>query len=388
MKEQNIKVKNVCVITGSRAEYGLLKNILFRIKDSKILNLQLIVTGMHTSEKYGNTYLEIINDGFNIDYLIRMQLESDTPENIIKECGNELIQFSHAFSNLKPDLMVILGDRYEIFVAAFCSLIFRIPIAHICGGDITKYAYDDNLRHAISKLSSLHFVTHESSKIRLMQMGEDKKNIFNFGNPGLEDLYNFKSLSKKNLEDKMNIKFKKYNFLIIYHPTTLLGNENYEILQLVTLITELLEEGNHSLFIILPNSDNNNNIIFSHFQNIEVSYKNCYLFKSLERNIYLSMALQMDLYIGNSSSGIYELPILKIPVINIGRRQEGRLKANNIIDCPVEYSEIKNKIEMALKINKNDIQPIYQGYNSSKKIVKKIGEKIDNIKIYKNFINI
>ena len=363
-------MKKICIISGSRAEYGLLKNIMYKIKNDEDLILQLIIVGMHTSEKYGNTYQQIINDGFDIDVMIKMELDDDTSQNIVKESGKELIKFGDIYHNLTPNIIIVLGDRYEILIAVYAALIFKIPIAHICGGDLTENAYDDSIRHAITKMSHLHFTTHESSSARIYQMGESY--VFCYGNPGLEDLHNFCTINKNILSKNLGIKFNKYNFLITFHPETLSNTIENDTNIVTNILEYYLKQNIYNIFIILPNSDNNNNIIFDKFINLNNQYVNCYIFKSLERYNYLSLAKYMDIFIGNSSSGIYEMPILKVPVINLGDRQKGRLLSNGILNTKINMHNIVNNINIMLKMEINDIVSIYKSYTSSTLIINKI----------------
>lgn len=374
-------MKKVCVITGSRAEYGLLKRIMKLLKEDQELELQLIVTGMHTTEKYGNTYQQITKDGFDINKLIKMNLEHDSSESIITSCGKELIEIGKAYNQLNPDLVIVLGDRYEILIAVYAALIFKIPVAHLCGGDITELAYDDSIRHAITKMSHLHFTTNMISSRRVIQMGESPDRVFCYGNPGLEDLISYQP--SVNLEKKLGIEFNKLNFLMVFHPTTLITDKLKSQLDIIKdCLIRYLSPGDCNLFIIMPNSDNQNNLIIEMFNQIKSQYQQqCYIFKSLERSDYLSLADRMNLMIGNSSSGIYEMPILKVPVVNLGDRQKGRFFSNGVINTPIDYQTINNNIERALKINRSDIISEYPVTNSSELIVNQIKKKLqeDNL---------
>lgn len=377
----------ICVITGTRADYGLLKNVISKIKMDNELELQIIVTGSHTSEKYGLTYHYIIEDGFNIDRIIPMELNDDSAKNIVAESGKELIGMSSAFASLKPDMIVVLGDRYEILIAVYAATIFNIKICHICGGDITEYAYDDNIRHAITKMSHLHFTTHTTSSNRIIQMGETSDNVYCCGNPGLEDLHNFTPYDKETLCKNLNIKLNEYNFLVIFHPVTLLNNLHSEFAIIERVLEYYLNKPNYNLFLLFPNSDNNNNIIINSYNSLS-KYNNCYLFDSLKRFDYLSLASHMDLFIGNSSSGIYEMPVLQIPVINIGNRQEGRLISNGIENTDVDYDMIIEKISSKLIMDKSTIKSVYPTMNSSELIINKIKEYLTTNVNVKKFADI
>lgn len=361
-------MKKICVVTGSRAEYGLLKNLMFLIKQDNQLQLQVVATGMHGSEKYGLTYHQILEDGFEVNHLIPMNLDDDTAATIVIESGRELTQFGTVLQQLSPDLLVVLGDRYEILMAVYAALIFKIPVAHLCGGDITEQAYDDSIRHAITKMSHLHFTTHPSATQRVIQLGEDPSRVFNYGNPGLEDLMNNDS------ESRLSINLSsKLNFLVVYHPVTLSCNDlQVELNELVAALSYYLEDDTH-LFLINPNSDNQNNqIVDQLITKLKARYPSrCYQFKSLKRQDYLTLARSMDLMIGNSSSGIYEMPILKVPVVNLGGRQQGRIFSNGIINCPIiKYDNLRESIDRALTINREQIIPEYQTIQNSNHLIK------------------
>lgn len=320
----------VCVITGSRADYGLLQPIMNALKRDKFFDFKLIVTGNHLMEKFGSTYRMIINDGFIPDHYITMNLESDKPKDIIHNMGNELTEFGKIFNEMQPDLVLVLGDRYEILIPVVACLIYKIRVGHFCGGNITEGAYDDKIRHAITKMSTIHFVTDSESEKIVRQMGEN--NVIVCGNPGLEEFFYFTPI-------KINIKLYKKNMMVIYHPETLNDNTEY----CAKKLREAIENYDGHKFIFRPNADNDNNII----NNILQGVSNATYILSLERNIYLSLAYHCNIFIGNSSSGIFEIPLLNGPIIiNIGKRQKGRKLASNIIDCP-DYEKISECITLA-----------------------------------------
>lgn len=340
----------ICFVTGSRADYGLLCPIMNGIKMNNFFELQLIVTGTHLMEKYGSTYRMIINDGYNIDAYVSMNIKNDKPVDIVNCMGTELIQLSNTLDKLKPDIVVILGDRYEILIVATACLIFKIPVAHFCGGNITEGAYDDSIRHAITKLSDIHFVTDVESEKIVRQLGET--NVIVTGNPGLEEFYYFVPISKNDL----NIKLHDKNMLVLFHPETL----HDDTLSCVKKLRTALEKYDGHKFIFRSNADNDNNVIYKELQGIN----NATYIGSLERKIYLSLAYYCDIFIGNSSSGIFEIPLLNNPiVINIGDRQKGRKLASNIIDCP-DYNNIYDCI-LETETIKKPYKTYYEPINST-----------------------
>lgn len=367
-------MKKICVVTGSRAEYGLLKSLLTEIIKNNNLQLQLIVTGMHTSEKFGLTRDLIIADGFEIDFQIDMKFEKDNPLSITTDMGYEMVGFAKAFDVLKPDTLLVLGDRYEILVATCVSTIYGIQVVHLCGGDITEGAYDDNIRHAITKMSHIHLATNKVSAKRIIQMGEHPDRVYIVGNPGLWDIINLKEDRDIQSKFKMNEK----NIIVIYHPETMLSNNinQQNIVNILMALSKLIDK-NMNIYFIGTNSDNDNIIISEEIINFINSHENCYMYTSLDRNCYLNLLKCCDLIIGNSSSGIYEAPLLNTPTINIGNRQTGRFKARSVIDCEAIVDDIISGIISGFKFS-GDIEYAYPIENSCEKIIK-ILENIDNI---------
>lgn len=356
-------MKNICIITGSRAEYGLLKGIMNTIKEDKLFNLILFVTGSHLEEKYGLTYKNIENDGFTINEKIKMNLESDDPNGILQSMSIELSTLSECLSKYNIDLFILLGDRYEILIASQVALIYNIPIAHLCGGDTTKGAYDEKIRNSISKLSSFHFVTSKMAYSKLIKLGENKKNIFIVGNPGLYDIINFNSMSSLNLYSSLSIKKKKYLILIAYHSETLL-NRNQNIKNMNIFINSLLLIKNFketNFVFISSNADNFNSFIFDKIKKLTNKYNNIYNFVSLDRHMYLNIIYHCNLFIGNSSSGIYEVPLFKKFTLNIGDRQKGRETGNSVINLDYNQKRITYVIDDIIQI-KREIKHITYPY--------------------------
>ena len=335
--------KKVCVITGTRAEYGLLKHLMEEIKLSSHFSLQLVVTGSHLSHRHGYTIKEIINDGFVINSSIDIELNEDSKSAICSSIAKCVEQFSHTLNELKPDLIIVLGDRYELLAVVTAAMIHRVPIAHIHGGEVTEGAFDDGIRHCITKLSQLHFVAADEYKKRVIQMGENPKFVFNVGGLGVDAIKKIKLLTKKETEESLNLKFRDKNLLITYHPLTIPLQEDsgYEIKQ----ILDSLDNFNDALQIFtMPNADPGNMKIFTMIENYANSRDNVYIFESLGQLRYLSCLKQVDAVIGNSSSGLLEVPSFKKATINIGDRQKGRLFAKSVINCSNNSFDIQRSI--------------------------------------------
>ena len=324
-------MRKICIITGSRAEYGLLFNLIKKIKDYKNFKLQIIATCMHLLPKYGLTYKEIIKDGFKIDCKVKMPLLSSKPENISAATGIGMVGFSKAYLKLKPDLVVVLGDRFEILSAAFAALSQKIPIAHIHGGESTFGAIDEAIRHSVTKMSTWHFPATNKYRKRIIQMGENPKNIFVVGSLGVDRIKKTKLFSKSELEKKINFKFDKPTFLITYHPETL--GKNPERDNVKALLSAVNSIKNIKAIFTLPNVDSGSDIIISMIKRfVKMNKERFKIFKSMGDTLYLSAMKHSQLVLGNSSSGIIEAPTLKKPTVNIGDRQEGRIKAGSIIN--------------------------------------------------------
>ena len=362
----------VCVVTGTRAEYGLLYWLMKEIQNDKDLQLQIIATGMHLSPEFGLTYKEIEKE-FKIDKKIEILLSSDTPVGISKSMGLAQISFAEAFDELKPDIVVVLGDRFEILAAASSALISRIPIAHIHGGEVTEGAVDEAFRHSITKMSHLHFTSTEEYKKRVIQLGEEPNRVFNVGAMGIENIKRLKLLSKEEFEKSIDFKLNKKNILVTFHPVTLenaTAKEQFE--ELLSAIDEL-EETN--IIFTKANADTDGRIINKMIDEyVNKNKDKSVAFTSLGQLRYLSALQFMDAVVGNSSSGILEAPSFKIGTINIGDRQKGRIKAKSVIDCKPKKEEIKKAFEKLYskefqKMLKN-VKNLYEedGY-PSKKIV-------------------
>ena len=378
--------KRICIVTGTRAEYGLLRWIIQEIKNSKFLELTLIVTGTHLSPEFGLTINEIISDGHVINEKVEMVLSSDSPSAISKSIGLGLIGFADKFENLEPDLVVLLGDRYEIYSAAIAAMISRIPIAHIHGGESTEGVIDEAIRHSITKMAHFHFVAAKDYQRRVIQLGENPNSVFVVGGLGIDSIKRMKLLSKEILEKNLGLNFGKKNLLVTFHPVTLEQNTSKEHIEELIKAIENFEDIN--FIFTMPNADTDGRIIIKTIEKFCGSNKNSNYFKSLGQLRYLSCLQFVDGVIGNSSSGLIEVPSFCKGTINIGDRQKGRLKASSIIDCKPKKIEIVEAIKKLFsnefqKSLKDTVNPYGEG-SASNQIV----EIIKNIDIDKNADNI
>lgn len=375
-------LRKICVVTGTRAEYGLLYWLMKEIQADFDLELQIIVTGMHLSPEFGLTYKVIEQDGFTIDEKVEMLLSSDTSVGIAKSIGLGVIGFADALDRLKPDILVVLGDRYEILAAAQAAMVAKIPIAHIAGGDTTEGAYDEAIRHSITKMSHLHFVTNEIAAKRVRQLGEDPQYIHNVGSPGIDQIKRIVLLNRNTLEKELDFKFREKNILITFHPTTLddeLPGEQFQ-----KLLDALDMLGNEvGLIFTKPNSDTDGRGLIEMIDKYVAARSNAKAYISLGQLRYLSTIACVDAVVGNSSSGLYEVPSFKKPTVNIGDRQKGRLKAASVIDCQPEAADIYEAIQQALTMDcVNTLNPYGEG-DASAAILRVIKEMTDLRKMLK-----
>lgn len=339
-----IYMRKIAVVTGTRAEYGLLYWIMKKIEESELLKLQLIVTGSHLSPEFGSTYTQIEKDGFYIDSKVNMHISGDTPLSITKSMGIGMIGFADAYERLKPDLLLVLGDRYEILTAASSAVSFNIPIAHIHGGESTEGAIDEQIRHAVTKLSHLHFASTKQYADNIIRMGEEDWRVFNVGAPGLEWINKLDYYSKQQLFDELGMDFNQEVVLATFHPVTL-QQENTEIY--IENLLRALVDTNMQVIFTGANADPSGSIINHRVKQLCASNKKIKFFENLGQRRYLSCQKHCAMMIGNSSSGIIEAASFKIPVINIGDRQKGRLRNDNVIDAGYEYEEIRQAIKKA-----------------------------------------
>jgi GDP/UDP-N,N'-diacetylbacillosamine 2-epimerase (hydrolysing) len=336
-------MKKICVVTGTRAEYGLLRWVMEGIRQSPELDLQLVVTGMHLSPEFGMTVDAIESDGFTIDHKVEMLLSSDTAVGVTKSMGLGMIGFADTLAMLNPDLMLVLGDRYEILAAAASAMIARIPIAHLHGGEATEGVIDESIRHSITKMSHLHFVAAEEYRRRVIQLGEQPELVINVGGLSIDNIKRLKLLSRAELEEALDFKLRKRNLLITFHPVTL--EQNTSALQMDELLAVLAELKDTGLIFTMPNADTEGRVLFRQIELFCAQHPQASAYTSLGQVRYLSCIQYVDGVIGNSSSGLVEVPSFKKGTINIGDRQRGRLKAASVIDCNPDRASISKALE-------------------------------------------
>lgn len=374
--------RKICIVTGSRAEYGLLYWLIKNIESDHELELQLIVTGMHLCSEFGMTYLEIERD-FKIDRKIDLNLTSDTSIGISKSMAIALTSFTEVYEELKPDILLVLGDRYEIFSAASAAMISKIPIAHLHGGESTEGLIDEAIRHCISKMSHLHFTAADIYTKKLIQLGEDPKNVFNVGGLGIENIKRLKLLSKLDFENLIKFKLNSKNIIVTFHPVTLETKTSQK--QFLELLSSLDELENTNIIFTKTNSDIDGKVINLMIDEYVLKNpKKSIAFSSMGQLNYLSALQYVDFIIGNSSSGLLEAPSFKVGTINIGDRQKGRLKAQSVIDCLPDKKSIDETIKRVYtsefqKILKNVKNPYGDGFASEKIITILKTTSLDNI---------
>ncbi|MEE3807522.1 UDP-N-acetylglucosamine 2-epimerase [Lysinibacillus fusiformis] len=336
----------ICIVTGTRAEYGLLSNLANKIRRDEAIDLQMVVTGMHLSPEFGSTYKEIENDGFFIDEKIEILLSADSSTGIVKSIGLAAISFADAFNRLQPDLLIILGDRFEMLAAAQTALIMQIPIAHIHGGECTFGAYDDAIRHSITKMATWHFTSTESHRKRVIQLGESPERVFNVGALGIENIVNLNLLTRQELFQKLQLDEQQPMFLITYHPET-----NGHINGIYELLKSLENYSDINLVFTKSNADNGGRLINEAIQQFILKHSNAKIFDSLGQLKYLSAVKNAEVVIGNSSSGLIEVPYLETPTVNCGNRQEGREHPNSVFNTKMDAGNIYHTIEKARKFS-------------------------------------
>ncbi len=338
-------MKKICVITGTRAEYGLLRWLMDGIERSAKLQLQIVATGAHLSPEFGLTFREIEADGFRIDRKVEMLLSSDTSLGITKSMGVAMIGFADALAELAPDMVLLLGDRYEIFSAAAAATIARIPVAHLHGGETTEGAFDEAMRHSITKMAQLHFVAANEYRRRVVQLGEDPTRVFQVGGLGIDNMLKLDLLDRPALEAALDFRLAERNLLVTFHPATLdQGSATAQMEELLAALDTL--EDTHLIFT-LPNADTQGRILGQMVEAYVAQRPNARAYASLGQLRYLSAVAQVDAVVGNSSSGVAEVPSFHKATINIGDRQKGRLKAASVIDCEPQRESIKAALAMA-----------------------------------------
>jgi len=383
--------RKICIVTGTRAEYGLLCWMMKDVQADADLQLQIIATGMHLSPEFGLTYTQIEKDGFKIDKKIEMLLSSDTPVGISKSMGLGMIGFAEAYADLQPDIIVLLGDRFEIFSAAAAAMIARIPIAHLHGGETTEGAFDEAIRHSITKMSHLHFTAAEEYKRRVIQLGEDPASVFYVGGLGIDNIRNLKLMRREEFENSINFKLGPKNLLITFHPVTL---EHATAEDQFQNILNALDELQDTKFIFTKNNaDTEGRLIIKMIDDyVSRNSSKAIAFINLGQLRYLSALKFVDACVGNSSSGLAEAPTFKIGTINIGDRQRGRIKADSVIDCEPNKESILTAIRKLYSKGfkdklKNVKNPYGEGGATEK--IKKILKETDLTNILKKqFYNI
>lgn len=385
-------MKKICVITATRAEYGLLKPVIERIYESKETELQLVVTGMHLSPEFGLTYTEIEKDGYPIDKKIEMLLSSDTFVGISKSMGVALMGFADYFADHRPDIVIILGDRYEMLMVATAAMMAQIPIAHIHGGEKTEGAVDEAIRHSISKMSQLHFTSTEEYRRRVIQLGEQPNCVYNVGALGVENVRGVRLLKKDELEHQIGFRFISPTILVTYHPVTLEMLSAKE--QFADILAVIERHKEISVIFTKANADSNGRIINQMIDEyVKENSNRCVVYASLGQKRYLSTLQYVDAVLGNSSSGLIEVPSFHIPTVNIGDRQRGRVCSESVINCKNNEGAIENALEIALskefRLKIKDTVNLYEKEGTSNKIVEIICNALDRgIDIKKSFFDI
>lgn len=383
--------RKICVVTGTRAEYGLLSRLMKMIQEDAELELQIIVTNMHLSPQYGNTYKEIEADGFRISKKIDILKFGNSNVGIAQSTGLAVSEFAKAFEELAPDLILILGDRYEMLAVATAALFIRIPIAHLHGGELTEGAIDDAIRHSITKMSHIHFTSTGAYRNRVIQLGECPDRVFNVGAIGIDNIKHSNFLSREEFEKSIDFKLGKLTFLVTYHPATL--DSICSEAAVDNLLQALDRFPDATIIFTKPNSDADSDIISKMIDAYAiVNGDRCKVFTSLGHLRYLSALKYVDVVIGNSSSGILEVPSFGIPTVNIGNRQKGRIAAQSVLNCNVDSEDIANAISNAISLTKDrrlkDVENPYEKDETAATIMKTLKElELDDF-IIKKFYDI
>lgn len=360
--------RKVCVVTGSRADYGLLYWPMRLLQDDPDFELLTVVTGMHLAPEFGSTWKRVADDGFSIAARVETLLSGDTSVAVTKSLGLGVIGFADTLSELAPDLLLVLGDRSEILAAVQAALIPGLPVAHVCGGDLTEGAFDDAIRHAITKMSHIHFVTNLAAERRVLQMGEDPARVHRVGSPGLDYIERSEWLAREAFFAAVGLQPRDRNLVVTFHPATLdAQNTTGHLEALLGALDDL--GGDVGLILTGSNSDTEGRALTRKLANYAQSRDNAVFRQSLGQDLYLNALRQVDAVVGNSSSGLYEAPSFGIPTVNIGDRQSGRLKAGSVIDCLPERSEISAALVKAFSLDCSKVENPYGDGKSAPRIV-------------------
>ncbi len=371
-------MRRVALVTSTRAEYGIMYRLIDKLYVDKDVDFYLLVTGMHLSDKFGVTKNEITQPVYK-------EIDIDIEKEPAYSLALAIEKFYNVFREIKPDILVVLGDRFEIMGVVQAAMLNNIPVAHIHGGEITEGAIDDAIRHSITKMSHLHFTSCEDYRKRVIQLGENPKRVFNIGSLGVENIKEIQLLSKTDLEESLGFNFVEKNILVTFHPVTLEGDVKQQFNELLDALNDLKDT---NIIITCPNADPGNDEIFELIQKFKLLNKNIYVYKSLGMQRYLSCLKYVDMVVGNSSSGIIEVPSFKIPTINIGNRQKGRIQAESIINCIPEKNNILSAIDIAYKKDfSNTINP-YEKEDTLENLLKILKNYDLNNIIKKNFYDL
>ena len=372
-------MRKICFVTGTRAEYGLLSRLMRLVKEDKDLQLQVIATNMHLMPEYGETYKEIEKDGFTIDKKVYMHKPSDDAHGIISSMAEEMQGMNDALSELKPDILVLLGDRYEILVAAQVALIHRIPIAHIHGGEVTEGAFDDAIRHSVTKMSSLHFTSCEEYRHRVIQMGEQPSRVFDVGSLGVENIKAVPLMTKDELEASLDFKIDTQTILVTYHPVTLGGDPAKDIREFLDALDQFKDL---KVIFTMPNSDTGRDAIALAVENYVEKHSNrAKAYTSLGLNRYLSTLQFVKAAVGNSSSGIIEVPSFGIPTLNIGDRQKGRLASKSVVNCGTSKDEVIAGLKLCLSEEMQKAAKTYENPYAKPDTANLIYQELKNVEL-------
>lgn len=372
-------MRKICFVTGTRAEYGLLSRLMRLVKEDKDLQLQVIATNMHLMPEYGETYKEIEKDGFTIDKKVYMHKPSDDAHGIISSMAEEMQGMNDALSELKPDILVLLGDRYEILVAAQVALIHRIPIAHIHGGEVTEGAFDDAIRHSVTKMSSLHFTSCEEYRHRVIQMGEHPSRVFDVGSLGVENIKAVPLMTKDELETSLDFKIDTQTILVTYHPVTLGGDPAKDIREFLDALDQFKDL---KVIFTMPNSDTGRDAIALAVENYVENHSNrAKVYTSLGLKRYLSTLLFVKAAVGNSSSGIIEVPSFGIPTLNIGDRQKGRLASKSVVNCGTSKDEVIAGLKLCLSEEMQRAAKTYENPYAKPDTANLIYQELKNVEL-------